>query len=232
MPATSDAAAPAAPATSDVSGVCIGDVFSGGGPTRESDDHPEIIQDAVNDATKAAREARNHSEMAQACWIWTRCAQREMRNVMATSDVLGPTRESDNLPEVIEDAVIDAIQAARDAAQAANMAQSCWLMIQYACRDMRNVMSMIVPDENLPPPELLVLGRVPHGPAPHQAVPDNDDTDDRAAPALPTPPALQVAADVRQSVERLRGNSRFRLRRTMRPPAHDAPLIAAIRRQG
>ena len=94
-------------------------------------------------------------------------------------------------------------------------------------------MAMIVPDENLPPPELSVLGRVPHGPAPHQAVPIvADGPDARATPDPLFPPALQEAAEVGKAVERIRGISRFRLRNLMQKPAHDAPLIAAIRRQG
>lgn len=141
--------------------------------------------------------------------------------------------DSTNLPEVIEDAVMDASRYASQARTDSEMSKACWIMILQACRDMRAVVSAFVPAEHMPPPVLPTFGRLPHGSAPDPPVPIAVDGPDDRVPSDPLyPPALQTAADVTQAVHTVRRITRNHVRNLIERTVHTPSLIAAIRRQG
>jgi hypothetical protein len=138
-----------------------------------------------------------------------------------------------DLAEDIEDAVTEASQYAKQARTHSEMAQACWIMMREACREMRKLVSEIVPPGHLPPPELSVFAVPPHAPAPQPPVPiDVDDTDHRVPSDPLFPPALQIAAEVSRAVRRVRTISHNRVRNMLKHRAPDASVTAAIRRQG
>ena len=138
-----------------------------------------------------------------------------------------------DLPAIIEDAVTEASQYARQARTHSEMTQACWIMMREACREMRTLVSEIVPPGHLPPPELSVFAVPPHAPALQPPVPiDVDDTDHRVPSDPLFPPALQIAAEVSRAVRRVRTISHNRVRNMLKHRAPDASVTAAIRRQG
>ena len=141
--------------------------------------------------------------------------------------------DSTNLPEIIEEAVEEASRYANQARADSEMSKACWVMILQACRDIRAVVSALVPAEDMPPPLLPMFGNFPHGSAPEQAFPIVVDRPDDRVPSDPLyPPALQTAAAVTQAVHTVRRIRRNHVRNLMQRTVHDPSLIAAIRRQG
>ena len=138
-----------------------------------------------------------------------------------------------DLPAIIEDAVTEASQYAKQARTHSEMTQACWIMIREACREMRKLVSEIVPPGHLPPPELSVFAVPPHAPAPQPPVAiDVDDTDHRVPSDPLFPPALQIAAEVSRAVRKVRSISHNRVRNMLKHRAPDASVTAAIRRLG
>jgi hypothetical protein len=142
--------------------------------------------------------------------------------------------DSSNLPEIIEEAVEEASRYANQARAECEMSKACWVMILQACRDIRAVVSAVVPAEDMPPPLLPMFGNSPHGLAPEQAFPIVVDRHDDRVPLDPLyPPALQTAAAVTQAAQTVRRITRNHVRNLIqRAERTPRSVIAAIRRQG
>ena len=128
-----------------------------------------------------------------------------------------------NLPDDIDKALKDTSEYARQARSHMEMCKACWIMMLQACREMRDLVSTLVPAEHMPPSVLSAFDRSPHDPA----VPESP------APSDPLfPPELQLPAHVTRAVHTVRTISRHHVRNVMQRTVRDASLYAAVRRQG